>query len=126
MDYAQKIFWIGQFGESFHRFLLESNKKQQQSGTDASSRSGVLPQSGGLFKYVAAPHLLFEIVAWIGIAGCARQANAYVQATLVAAILALQAKKLNDVDRNERESLFAHRGGEEPPPKRWNLIPYIY
>jgi hypothetical protein len=136
IDYAQKIFWMGQFGESFHRYLLEAQAAKNRKQKELGQRSYSLLPTWGLFPWVAAPHLLFEIVTWIGIAGCARQANTYVQATVVAVILAVQAKKLNDdVNNNSPDNHDTEQGlttarsdvdGVEPTKKRWNLIPYIY
>lgn len=127
-DYAQMVFWLGQFGQSFHQYLLVEAEAKQKADGNRSFVAG-LPETGGLFKYVAAPQLLFEIVAWVGIAGCARQANAYVQAGMVALLMAIQAKRINDACCDEEESISLSRGpseGKPPSRKRWNLIPFVY
>lgn len=122
IDFAQIVFWLGQLGNSFHASLLEHYKAKE------GSTSRGIPDTGGLFQVgVAAPQLLFEIVAWLGIASSARTTSGYIQAGLTAIVLGYQAKRLNDA-ATEEETGFLSRsvGGESKPVKRWNLIPYIY
>lgn len=113
VDYGQIVFWLGQLGSGFHKYLLENN-------SDTKNRS--LPSQGLFGLNIAAPHYLCEIVAWLGLAASTGRTNpvSYVQAAMITAMLAVKAKNLND----RYPQLSAARSGEST--KRWNLIPYIY
>jgi hypothetical protein len=135
IDFAQVVFWLGQLGNSFHAYVLEQYQKKGGGGTATQQRG--IPDQGGLYQFnVAAPQLLFEILAWLGIAASARSVTGYVQAGLAAVVIAYQAKRLNDnaaAATADDETSFLSRGGVaggeapvQPTKKRWNLIPYIY
>jgi hypothetical protein len=135
IDFAQVVFWLGQLGNSFHAYVLEQYQKKGGGGT---TQQRGIPNQGGLYQFnVAAPQLLFEILAWLGIAASARSVSGYVQAGLAAVVIAYQAKRLNDnaaaASAADDATSFLSRGGvaggEAPvllTKKRWNLIPYIY
>jgi hypothetical protein len=136
IDFAQVVFWLGQLGNSFHAYVLEQYQKKSGGGGTSTQQRGI-PDQGGLYQFnVAAPQLLFEILAWLGIAASARSVSGYVQAGLAAVVIAYQAKRLNDNAAASDETSFLSRGGvagviggEAPAKltkKRWNLIPYIY
>jgi hypothetical protein len=136
IDLAQVVFWLGQLGNSFHAYVLEQYQKKGGGGTAMQQRG--IPNQGGLYQFnVAAPQLLFEILAWLGIAASARSVSGYVQAGLAAVVIAYQAKRLNDnaaaASAADDATSFLSRGGVaggeapvQPTKKRWNLIPYIY
>lgn len=57
------LFLLGSAGNGFHHWLLASLR----SGGRKAASAYVVPNSG-LFKLVACPHYLFELVAWLGVA----------------------------------------------------------
>jgi len=65
------LFTIGELGNLFHHYLLANLR----SSTEDKSR--YLTPKGGLFSLVVAPHYLFELIAWLGIALVARHGNAF-------------------------------------------------
>jgi hypothetical protein len=63
VDFAQVVFWLGQFGNSFHVYVLEHYKNTVK-GTNTTTAQRGIPDQGGLYGLnVAAPQLLFELVA---------------------------------------------------------------
>jgi very-long-chain enoyl-CoA reductase len=58
------LFLVGAAGNFYHHRLLSALRVK--------TREYVLPR-GGWFEYVACPHYLFEILAWLGIALMSRQ-----------------------------------------------------
>lgn len=107
-------FAVGELGNLFHHILLRQLKAHR---TNKSRR--YLPPKGGLFEFVAAPHYLFEIVAWIGIALAAQQFNAYLEILSSLGYLMARAKNTNQ--------MYMERFSEkEWPRSRKHLIPFVY
>ena len=90
----------GELGNLYHHVLLASMRRNKGASPSPPAASDVkrdastpptppapvatgysVPQ-GGLFPLVAAPHYLFEIVAWVGIALAAQQARGSPSLTL--------------------------------------------
>jgi hypothetical protein len=58
------IFIIGELGNFSHHLILARLRR---------NRNGYVIPQGGLFKYVACPNYLFEIISWVGIFAASRQ-----------------------------------------------------
>ena len=132
VDAAQIIFWMGQLGYTLHTHLME-NAKAATPMVSTSRSSPVVPESAGmLFKYLAAPHIMFEMLSWVGLAKAAKDnQSTTVQCGLVVAVLAFQAKRFKnrmDDDGAGFGSIGSRSssGGAKPKAKRWALIPYVY
>lgn len=108
------LFGVGQVGNCYHHVLLQKLKKER-----AVQGRRYVPPSGGLFSLVAAPHYLFEITSWIGIALVAQQFNAFLEIPSCAVYLAARAKNCNQL-------YFDSFSKEEWPRSRKNLIPFLY
>lgn len=88
------LFAIGSLGNFYHHWLLASLRSNPDKKSDSSKK--YVPPRGGLFSSVAAPHYLFEVIAWIGIGLVAQQLNAILVALSMASYLAGRAKSTND------------------------------
>jgi len=79
------LFAVGQAGNFYHHWILASMRQgSAPNRTNAlSSKSEVAAAKGysvptrGWFAHVTMPHYFFELVAWLGIALCAQQLNAF-------------------------------------------------
>ena len=69
------FFVVGIAGNFYHHYLL-ANLRRPTSKEQNEQKSYVAPH-GGLFDYVAAPHYLFELIGWLGIAMVAHHGNAF-------------------------------------------------
>jgi hypothetical protein len=84
----------GQAGNGYHHVLLARLRRAPGAAKDDSStqrspaKAAYSIPSGGLFKYCAAPHYLFEVIVWLGIALAAQQLNALLAAAGMASYLA--------------------------------------
>lgn len=76
------LFCVGQLGNLYHHWLLARLRSSA-----SSSKAYIVPQ-GGLFGLVAAPHYLFEIVAWLGMALATQSVVPLVSACGMASYLA--------------------------------------
>ena len=85
------LFCVGTLGNFYHHFLLASLRSDKS----ASSSKRYVPPQGGLFSLVAAPHYLFETIAWLGIAFAAQQTNAFLVCFSMASYLAGRATATN-------------------------------
>ena len=72
------LFVVGTIGNLYHHYLLRllrSSKSSNYSSYDNEKdkkKQRYAPPTGGLFDYVVAPHYLFEIIAFVGIACTSR------------------------------------------------------
>lgn len=114
IDYSQALFWMAEIGHSLHNYLLE----QSTAADEATCISRTSPSAGGLYRYIVAPHLLFDIIAWAGIALCAKQTHGYTQAALTALLLGWEARKLGSQDGSSTSRSLGQ--------KRWSLIPFVF
>ena len=69
------MFFVGTVGNLYHHYLLRQLRSSKTKSTISSydnesdkKKQRYAPPTGGLFDYVVAPHYLFEIIAFVGIA----------------------------------------------------------
>ena len=84
------LFVIGEVGNGYHHYLLRRLRQKR----DKTERRYV-PPVGGLFGLIAAPHYLFELVAWYGISCVSQQAHAFLTAGGMTSYLAGRAVMTN-------------------------------
>jgi protein-S-isoprenylcysteine O-methyltransferase Ste14 len=87
------LFTVGSLGNLYHHWLL-SGLRSESKKTD-SSKKRYIPPRGGLFSFVAAPHYLFEVIAWLGIGLVAQQTNAMLVVASMASYLSGRARATN-------------------------------
>jgi hypothetical protein len=110
------LFMVGIVGNFYHHYLLACLRSSQN--TKGGEKKYTAPK-GGLFEYVAAPHYLFELIGWLGIAVASDQITAYL---VFAGMLAyLSARSCNQNDWNKKK--FSEK---EWPRSRKNIIPFIF
>ena len=83
------LFLVGECGNFYHHYLLRqlrSNTNENRGPKKDDKR--YLPPAGGLFRFVAAPHYLFEILAFVGIALSAQSLHALLVALGMGSYLA--------------------------------------
>ena len=85
------LFAVGSLGNLYHHWLL-SQLRSKSKQTDSKR---YIPPRGGLFSFVAAPHYLFEVIAWLGIALVAQQTNAMLVVASMASYLSGRARATN-------------------------------
>jgi hypothetical protein len=78
----------------------------------------VAPQ-GGLFQYVAAPHYLFELIGWLGIAIASQRLTPYLNFLSMSAYLAARSYNQNEWNKTK----FGEKGW---PTSRKQMIPFVY
>lgn len=105
------LFVIGTLGNLYHHWLLRNLR------TGNEKKRYVVPR-GGLFEYVACPHYLFELIAWLGMGVYGRAANCYVPFVAMGGYLMRRAEKTT--------KYYHEKLGEEYPKDRRHLIPFIY
>ena len=110
------LFVIGIVGNFYHHYLLACLR-----GSDTGRGQGkqYAAPKGGLFEYVAAPHYLFELIGWLGIAIVSEQLTAYL--VFGGMVSYLSARSLNQNAWNKQK--FSDK---EWPTSRKNLIPFLY
>jgi protein-S-isoprenylcysteine O-methyltransferase Ste14 len=102
------LFLAGEAGNFYHHKLLADLRKK---------RAGYHIPEGGLFKYVACPHYLFELIAWLGIVLLSRHLFALL--ALITATAYLSARSIKT--RTWYLEKFA-----EYPKERKRLIPLLF
>lgn len=85
-------FLIGELGNLYHHYLLAQLRK----GSSTTGAKKYFSPKGGLFTYVAAPHYLFELIAWLGIAIVAQHSNALIVFLSMVSYLSGRAKVTNE------------------------------
>ena len=70
------VFFLGEVGNLYHHYLLRQLRTNKSNKNTKKSSSRYIPPRGGLFRFVAAPHYLFEIIAMVGIALTAQSLHA--------------------------------------------------
>mmetsp|Transcript_24658 Transcript_24658/g.59462 ORF Transcript_24658/g.59462 Transcript_24658/m.59462 type:complete len:266 (-) Transcript_24658:11-808(-) len=104
------LFVIGIAGNFYHHYLLANLR---------STGVKYVPPRGGLFEYVAAPHYLFELIGWLGIAVVSHHLNAYLVFACMASYLSGRSVAQNDYNRRSF-------GEKSWPDQRRNLIPFVF
>jgi very-long-chain enoyl-CoA reductase len=110
------LFLIGIAGNFYHHYLLACLR-----GSDVGhgqAKQYVAPK-GGFFQFVAAPHYLFELIGWLGIAVASEQVTAYI--IFAGMVSYLSARSLNQNNWNKQK--FSDK---DWPSSRKNLIPFVY
>jgi very-long-chain enoyl-CoA reductase len=118
MDWCFKagtaLFAIGQLGNLYHHYLLATLRPASTKQDGAKTYS--VPR-GGFFEFVTMPHYFFELVAWLGIAVAAQQANAWLGLASMASYLA---------GRSVATRNWYLEKVEGYPAERKNLVPFIF
>ena len=107
------LFALGSAGNLYHHSKLAALRK----GSTPSAK--YIAPRGGLFNFVAAPHYLFELMAWLGIAIASEHGNAYLVFTSMLSYLSGRAVAQN---RWNKEQFSA----KEWPIERKNLVPFLF
>lgn len=105
------LFAVGSVGNLYHHYLLARLRS-------VSGKAYVAPR-GGLFDYVAAPHYLFELIAWFGIALASEQLTGYLNFLSMTMYLSARSQNQNKWNKNK----FAEK---EWPSSRKNMFPGLY
>ena len=105
---------MGICGNFYHHYLLASLRKNNGGAT----KRYVAPR-GGLFEFVAAPHYLFELFGWFGIAVAANHLNAYLVFGSMCSYLAGRSVSQNKWNKK----VFSKT---EWPSSRKNVVPFIF
>jgi len=113
--FGSTMFIVGIIGNLYHHYLLASLRKNRSGAT---TKRYIAPH-GGLFDYVAAPHYLFELMGWLGIAIVANHLNAYLMFGSMCSYLAGRAVSQNAWN----QKVFTK---DEWPTSRKNLIPFLF
>jgi len=108
------LFAIGTAGNLYHHSILAGLRDSGK--TD--DKSYVAPK-GGLFDFVAAPHYLFELMAWLGIAMVSQHLNAYLVFFSMTSYLSGRAYSQNEWNMSK----FSE---EEWPRSRKNIVPFLF
>lgn len=104
------LFVVGMIGNYYHHYLLA---KLRQPG-DKSYKVPV----GGLFEYVAAPHYLFEIIDWFGMAIVSQHfMNIYLTIGMTGYLMQRSIAQTKWNQKNLKEKY---------PKERKHLIPFIF
>lgn len=110
------LFVVGTVGNFYHHYLLASLRSSDSNKGEG--KKYVAPK-GGLFEYVAAPHYLFELLGWLGIAVASAQITAYTIFVTMVAYLGARSYNQNEWNKGK----FSKK---EWPPSRKNLVPFVY
>ena len=118
------VFVIGILGNFYHHYLLAKLRScDKQTMTEpnvvATKTKTYIAPKGGLFSYVAAPHYLFEIVGWAGIAIVSNHLNVYLAMAGMTSYLAGRSLAQNDFNRSRFEE-------KDWPRDRKNLVPFVF
>lgn len=111
------LFTIGLVGNFYHHFLLANLRHGNDSVAKPGEKQYFVPR-GGLFKYVAAPHYLFELIGWLGMGIACHHANALLIFTSMSSYLG-------------GRSVAQNKWNMEKFPIEWpstqkNMIPFIF
>lgn len=111
------MFVVGLAGNFYHHYLLAALRSASNSKKN-NGKKHVAPR-GGLFSHVAAPHYLFELVAWLGIAVVSNHLNVYLVFASMCSYLGGRSVAQND---------YNHRNFAEKdwPLDRKNMVPFIF
>jgi len=108
------LFAIGTAGNLYHHSILAGLRDSGK--TD--DKSYIAPK-GGLFDFVAAPHYLFELMAWLGIAMVSQHLNAYLVFFSMTSYLSGRAYSQNEWNMSKFSD-------EEWPRSRKNIVPFLF
>lgn len=103
---------VGELGNWYHHSVLASLRAKD-------GETKYVPPSGGLFEFVAAPHYLFELIAWWGIGLVAMHWNALLVAATMTSYLGGRSVAQNRWNRQKF-------GSDGWPASRKNLVPFLF
>ncbi len=106
------LFATGIIGNLYHHMKLAALRET------SSSTKYVVPK-GGLFEYVAAPHYLFELLGWLGIAIASEHGNAFLVFASMTSYLSGRSVSQNRWNREK----FSEK---EWPLNRKNIVPFLF
>jgi hypothetical protein len=112
------LFGLGSIGNLYHHYLLAQLRPSTTTNDTSSNKKYVAPK-GGLFDYVAAPHYLFELIAWLGIAVCSEQLTSYLNLLSMTCYLAARSQNQNNWNKSKFDE-------KEWPASRKNMVPFLY
>lgn len=112
------LFVVGTVGNLFHHYLLAQLRSSSKDNDTSSSKKYVAPR-GGLFEFVAAPHYLFELIAWLGVAICSEQVTGYLNLVSMTCYLVARSRNQNNWNKTKFDE-------KEWPASRRNMIPFVY
>jgi len=107
------IFTIGLAGNLYHHYLLANLRK-----TKSADKKYIAPR-GGLFNFVAAPHYLFELMAWLGIAIVSQHTNAYLVFATMTSYLSGRSVAQNNFNKEQFSDV-------DWPADRKNIVPFLF
>ena len=112
------LFAIGQLGNLYHHWLLARlrDKDTKMPSKDDRKRAYKVPE-GGLFPFIAMPHYLFELVAWLGVATASQHLNTFLVFSSMCSYLA---------GRAQATSRWNVANIPGYPVDRRNLVPGIF
>jgi hypothetical protein len=114
------LFAVGSLGNLYHHYLLaQLRHTTNNNNNDGASIKTYRAPKGGLFEYVAAPHYLFELMAWLGVAICSEQLTAYLNLLSMTCYLAARSRNQNNWNRTKFDE-------KEWPASRKNMVPFLY
>lgn len=109
------LFAVGITGNFYHHYLLS----KLRTGSTKSTTSKYVAPKGGLFSCVAAPHYLFELIGWLGIALSCHHLNAYLVFAGMSSYLAGRSVAQNDFNRRKFDE-------KDWPRERRCIIPFVF
>ncbi|KAI9033511.1 3-oxo-5-alpha-steroid 4-dehydrogenase-domain-containing protein [Hyaloraphidium curvatum] len=104
------LFAVGELGNLYHHYLLSTLRSK------GGEKKYSVPR-GGLFSLVVAPHYLFELVAWLGIAVVAQQTNAWLVLACMTSYLAGRSTATLDWYKKNVQGF---------PTDRKRLVPFLF
>jgi len=114
------LFVIGSLGNFYHHYLLALLRSDSPSkGNSTASKKIYKAPNGGLFTYVATPHYLFELVAWLGISMASQQLTSYLNFVSMTCYLSARAYNQNQWNKKKFDE-------KDWPSSRKNLVPFLY
>ncbi len=110
------FFIIGSLGNLYHHCLLASLRSKGNAKTEVKEYKA---PKGGLFEYCAAPHYLFELVAWLGITVASQQLTSVFIFTFMVCYLSARAFNQNQWNQKKFDE-------KDWPKRRKSLVPFVY
>jgi very-long-chain enoyl-CoA reductase len=105
---------IGIRGNLKHHLILANLRS-----SGGPKKTGYVAPKGGLFDYVAAPHYMFELIAWLGMAIAANHLNVYLVFFTMTSYLSGRSVAQNVWNRE-------HFSKQDWPTSRKNLVPFLF
>ncbi|KAL7493203.1 hypothetical protein ACHAWT_004499 [Skeletonema menzelii] len=116
------VFVVGILGNFYHHYLLaklRSSSKQNKSAPNDIAAKRYIAPNGGMFNYCAAPHYLFELIGWAGVAIVSDHLNVYLAMAGMTSYLAGRSVAQNDFNRTKFKE-------KDWPRDRKNLVPFVF